>query len=135
MQEVAPPEASGSGVEEASPRVKIEVTQNGAAAAAAAAGSAPRSSAMFVDCTGDELEEDEQPRKRSRHNGPASGGAGAAAAGSQSGPLSDSLMLQLQSLASQRSDLAELLRSFVASRGDVNAAISEHRVKQEQQQP
>jgi hypothetical protein len=54
MQDVALPEANGAAVEEASPRVKTEVKLEGAAAAPG--GAAPRSSAMFVDFTDDEVE-------------------------------------------------------------------------------
>jgi hypothetical protein len=43
-------------------------------------------------------------------------------------------MSQLQLLASQSTDVAELLRSLAASEGNVDAAITERRVKQEQQQ-
>jgi hypothetical protein len=145
MQDVAPPEASEAAVELPtelmSPRIKTEVNQEGAAAASSAGGSAPRSSAMFVDYTDDEVlfvKEVLAPRKRARLNRTVATGSSASGtpAPTAAGPLPDAMMSDLQLYASQSAEVAELLRALAASRGDVNAAISEHRrVRQEQPRP
>jgi hypothetical protein len=92
---------------------------------------------MLVDYTDDEvlfIKEVLESRKRARLNRTVSS-AGDTPAPATAGPLPDAMMSELQLYASQSTEVAELLRALAASRGDVNAAISEHRVKQEQTRP